>query len=130
MKRAVVLATLLASGGAAAQMECRTDPRDSDLAFAVGPRGDTLEFRGRNAARQLDRVCVLTLDCTLREPPVLLDYFMRPVRAGESSSVWSIRSIRATYPDKTTQDCIVSATSEPRPRFEEPPPFIPRKRAN
>lgn len=128
MNRAVVFAMLLASGGAAAQMECRSDPGDPDLAFAVGARGDTLEFRGRNPARRLDRVCVLRLDCTLREPPVLLDYFMRPVRAGELSSVWSIRSVRATYPDKTTQQCSVTATSEPRPRFEEPPPFVPRKR--
>ena len=127
MKRAVVFAMLLASDGALAQLECRTDPRDADLAFAVGARGNTLEFSGRNPARQLDRVCVLQLDCTLREPPVLLDYFMRPVRAGERPSVWSIRSVRATYPDKTAQECSVTASSEPRPSFEAPPPFVPRK---
>jgi len=130
MNRAAVFAMLLASGGAAAQMECRSDPKDPDLAFAAGARGNTLEFSGRNPAPQLARVCVLQLDCTLREPPVLLDYFMRPVRAGELSSVWSIRSVRATFADKTTQECSVTATSEPRPRFEEPPPFVPRKRGN
>jgi hypothetical protein len=128
MKRAVALALLLAAGGAAAQMECRTDPRDPDLAFALGATGQAIEFRGRNPARRLVGRCALTLDCTLREPPVALDYFIVPRDAGDAPAVWDIRRVRATFAGGGTQDCRVTASSEPRPPLPEPPPFVPRQR--
>lgn len=126
MRAAAALALGLAASGAGAQQECRSDPQDGDLAFAVGPRGDTLEFHGRNPARGLGRKCTLTLDCTLREPPVLVDYFMLPQRAGDPPAVWNIRRVQITYADRSAQECRVIATSEPRPPLEEPPPFVRR----
>jgi hypothetical protein len=123
-RAATVLALGLVAGAAGAQQECRTDPQDRDLAFAVGPRGDTLEFHGRNPARGLGRVCTLTLDCTLREPPALVDYFMVPQRAGDPPAVWNIRRVQMTFADRSARECRVTATSEPRPPLAEPPPFV------
>lgn len=127
MKHALALALLLAAGGAAAQMECRSDPQDPDLAFAPGATGNTIEFRGRNPARRLAGRCALTLDCTLREPPVALDYFIVPRHAGDPPAVWDIRRVRATFAGGGTQECRVTASSEPRPPLPAPPPFVPRK---
>ena len=128
--RRAALALALVAGAASAQQECRTDPQDRDLQFGVGVGGRTLEFRGLNAARRLGGTCVLTLDCTLREPPVLVDYFMMPQRAGDAPAVWSIRRVRVTYADRSEQECRITASSEPRPPLAEPPPFIPRSRRN
>jgi len=119
-----LLAGLAAAGGAAAQQECRTDPKDPELEFAVGARGDTLEFRGRNPARGLGKACVLTLDCSVRQPPALVDYFMVPQRAGGPPAVWNIRRVRLAFADGSAQECRVTASSEPRPPLEVPPPFI------
>ena len=121
---AALLCCLLVPGEVAAQLECRTDPQSADLEFAVGTRGDTLEFRGRNPARQLGRACVLTLDCSVRETPALLDYFMMPQRAGDPPAVWNIRRVHLTFADGSAQECRVTASSEPRPPLEAPPPFI------
>jgi hypothetical protein len=127
-RAALALGLALGALGAGAQQECRTDPQDRDLEFALGPRGDTLEFRGRNAARGLGGACVLTLDCAVRQTPVLVDYFMLPQRAGDPPAVWNIRRVQFTFEDRGGQECRVTATSEPRPPLAEPPPFVPRPR--
>ena len=63
-RSAIFLAGLLAACCAQAQMECRTNPQDPDLEFSAQAGGRTLEFRGKSAARNLGRSCVLTLNCT------------------------------------------------------------------
>lgn len=122
--RTVLLAGLLAASEATAQLECRTDPQSADLEFAVGARGDSLEFRGRNPARQLGKACVLTLECSVRQPPLRVDYFMMPQRAGDPPAVWNIRRVRLAFADGSEQDCRVTASSEARPPLAAPPPFI------
>ena len=129
MKRAAAaLALLFAATHAAAQLECRADPQDKDLQFALAARGEALEFRGRNPARRLGGACVLALDCSVRQPPVALDYFMVPQRAGDPPAVWNIRRVVFSFADGSAQECRVMASSEPRPPLETPPPFIRNSR--
>ena len=119
-----LLAGFLVAGEASAQLECRSDPQSADLELAVGARGETLEFRGRNPARQLGKACVLTLDCSVRQTPALVDYFLMPQRTGDPPAVWNIRRVRLAFADGSEQECRVTASSEPRPPLEAPPPFI------
>ena len=120
----ILIAAYLATGTAQAQTECRTDPRSADLEFAVGADGRSLDFRGKRPDRGLGKSCSLTLDCTVRGLPRLIDYFIMPQRAGELPAVWHIRSVRFKFADGSGQECRVTATSEPHPPPAEPPPFI------
>lgn len=131
MKRgAALLGAFFCAGIAQAQMECRADPKSADLGFALGAEGNALEFRGKRPDRQLGKACVLALDCTVRQHPKLIDYFIIPQRAGDPPAVWNIRRVHFTFADGGTQDCAVTATSEPRPPLAEPPPFIRQTRKN
>ena len=121
-------AVFLCAGTAQAQMECRTDPQSADLQFALGAEASTLEFRGKSPDRQLGKACILTLDCTVRQHPSLIDYFIIPQRAGDRPAVWNIRRVHFRFADGGAQDCAVTATSEPRPPLAEPPPFIRQTR--
>ena len=127
---AALLVALLAAASARAQMECRTDPQNPDLEFAAQPDGRTLEFRGKRPDRELGRSCVLTLDCTLRGSPKVIDYLIMPPRAGDPPAVWNIRRVYFRFEEGGEQNCAVTAASEPRPPLAEPPPFIRRPRKN
>ena len=125
MKRSCAcFAALLVAGTVQAQMECRTDPQSADLQFAVSADGKALEFRGKRPDRNLGKSCSLTLDCTVRGLPSLIDYFIMPQRAGDPPAVWNIRSVHFKFAGGGEQDCLVTATSDPRAPLAEPPPFI------
>lgn len=130
MKRwaALLLGAFCCAASAQAQMECRADPKSADLEFALSADGKALEFRGRRPDRQAGEACVLALDCTVRGHPKLIDYFIIPQRAGDPPAVWNIRRVHFTFLDGGTQDCLVTATSEPRPPLAEPPPFVRQTR--
>ena len=129
MKRVAALsAAFLAAGTAQAQTECRTDPQSPDLEFALSADGRALEFRGKRPDRGLGKSCSLTLDCSVRGLPRLIDYFIMPQRAGEPPAVWNIRSVRFRFADGSGQECRVTATSEQHPPPAEPPPFIRKTR--
>jgi hypothetical protein len=130
MRFALFAAALSVACAAHAQTECRTDPQSPDLEFVPHPGARTLEFRGKRPDRGLSGVCVLTLDCTLRGLPKLVDYFILPQRAGDPPAVWNIRSVRIAFEEGGEQRCNVTATSEPRPPLAEPPPFIRRPKKN
>ncbi|MGH8675507.1 MAG: hypothetical protein ACREVG_14500 [Burkholderiales bacterium] len=124
------LAALLATGSVQAQLECRADPQDPGLEFAAQTGGRTLEFRGKRPDRELGRSCVLTLDCTLRGSPKVIDYLILPQRAGDPPAVWNIRRVVFRFEEGGEQSCAVTATSDPRPPLAEPPPFIRRPKKN
>ena len=127
-RRAALLSVFFCAGTAQAQMECRADPQSADLEFALGAEGNALEFRGKRPQRQLGKACSLTLDCTVSQHPKLIDYFIIPQRAGDPPAVWNIRRVHFRFADGSAQDCVVTATSEPRPPLAEPPPFIRQTR--
>lgn len=131
MKRALaLLAAAVAAATAHAQMECRTDPQSPDLEFAAQAGGRTLHFRGKRPERGLGSVCVLSLDCTLRGSPKVIDYFIMPQRAGDPPAVWNIRRVYFRFEEGGQQNCAVVATSDPRPPLPEPPPFIRKPKKN
>ena len=131
MTRTVTLvAMLLATASAQAQMECRADPQDAGLEFSTQAGGRTLVFRGKRPDRELGRSCVLSLDCTVRGTPSEIDYFIMPQRAGDPPAVWNIRRVYFKFQEGGEQTCRVTATSDPRPPLPVPPPFIRTPRKN
>ena len=127
---AAFLVALLAAASARGQMECRTDPQDPGLEFTAQRGGRTLEFRGRRPDRELGRSCILTLDCTVRGSPKVIDYMITAQRAGDPPAVWNIRRVYFGFEEGGEQSCAVTATSDPRPPLAEPPPFIRRPKKN
>ena len=125
IRTALFVAAFFAACAAHAQSECRTDPQSPELQLSAQPGGRTLEFRSRSGG-----VCVLTLDCSLRGSPKVIDYFLMPQRAGDPPAVWNIRSVHFSFEEGGEQRCNVTATSEPRPPLAEPPPFIRRPKKN
>jgi hypothetical protein len=131
MKRFLAfLASALASGAVQAQMECRTDPKDPGLEFFVQRGAKTMEFRGKRPDQNLGRACVLTLDCTIRGTPSVIDYMIMPQHAGDPPAVWNIRRVYFGFLEGGEQSCAVIATSEPRPPLAVPPPFIRQPKKN
>lgn len=126
----VFLAALLIAGSAQAQMECRTDPQSPDLEFVPQAGSRTIVFRGKRPDRELGRACVLTLNCTLRGTPSVVDYFIMPQHAGDPPAVWNIRRVYFKYLEGGEQSCAVTATSDPRPPLPVPPPFIRTPKKN
>jgi hypothetical protein len=126
----MLVAMLLATCAAQAQMECRTDPQSPDLEFIPQAGSRTLVFRGKRPDRELGQACVLTLNCTLRGVPNTFDYLIIPQRAGDPPAVWNIRRVYFKYLEGGEQSCMVIATSEPRPPLPVPPPFIRTPKKN
>ena len=106
------------------------DPASPDLEFVPKPGARTIEFRGRRPDRNLGRSCVLTLDCTVRGTPGVIDYLIMPQRAGDPPAVWNIRRVYFRFLEGGEQSCAVTATSDPRPPLAEPPPFIRQPKKN
>jgi hypothetical protein len=131
MKRFLAfLASALASGAVQAQMECRTDPKDPGLEFFVQRGAKTMEFRGKRPDQNLGGACVLTLDCTIRGTPSVIDYMIMPQHAGDAPAVWNIRRVYFGFLEGGEQSCAVIATSDPRPPLAVPPPFIRQPKKN
>jgi hypothetical protein len=91
-------------------MECRTDPASPDLEFVPQAGSRTIVFRGKRPDRELGRACVLTLNCTLRGTPSVVDYFIMPQHAGDPPAVWNIRRVYFKYLEGGEQSCTVTAT--------------------